>query len=1010
MSPGHIQPSYADHARSAAERRERFTGTLTEVLAEMSNLAERIFMASSKEEKASFREQMEELEEKEAEVRAILAKTESELNLSRNRNIVDPGNDSHIQFSQQQATQRLLPSNIPKYNNDKLIEDFMGEFETALKIMGAAEEQYVEALKCSLSSQPILRNVVDDLGPVSYPKAKADLIAFIVGPQGSLQRERELEELLPLPKQSVRVFVAEFIHLASHAVENPNSQHVINLLLKKIPIDYQKTLIVEWAKNPEITLKDMALLVNALEVNGMGGMWPVYPRVHSVPTGGHPVTTGKFCSFHQSTSHSNEECIAKPKPSPTSAPLKPPTPPTYHNQSQANSNRTEPNRRAYRVALTENSPGDMPILVNGAQLWGIADFGADISLIAEDAAEIARVSQHEGCLKIQLAIPDHGVTLQRYCEATVQKNKAIHTAKLWIVPDADFQVLLGRDVLPHLGVTISGLSVNFPMTSDSLQLENPKSRIELLELAEVKPDEPDENILKQLQPLIEKNKSLSEDSACTNPMAIVRIPTMAHGPIFKRQPSVPLALRPLVDEKIDELLRKGVIEQVSGNCDYAHPLVIVPKTTVNGMVTAIRMCIDPRLLNPLIIAPPYEIPLIDDIFLEFTDCVIFSTLDLVDGYHQINLEQDHKQLTAFFWKNTRYQYIRCPFGLKHATSEFQRIMRNMLQHIPSVIIYVDDIMIASKTKQDHVDTLKEVLSCLTENNLRVNFTKSKIAVTQCRVLGFHISERGVSPDPARLEAIAEYPKPVLVKDLQRFLGMVNYLRKHTPDLAKTTANLEKERSSIKLYVEWNATLEQEFSDTKTAICNAVTLAHPNLKEEFIVDVDASDNALGVVIFQDHGVIGCYSRVLSNAERKYSTNGKELLAILFGLQKGRHLLLGRKVKLHTDHKPLTCLLSQKHLTPTLAGWIDVLGEFDLEVTYMPGIKNIAADALSRCGTYPVVRSVCMIETIDDLEIRERIQLARKIHESAHLAPKSIVAILKQQGFVWAGMNKDCRKRM
>ena len=250
MTPEQM-PSSVDHARSAAERRERFTGTLAEVLAEMSEVAEMIFLASSKEEKTRLREKLGDLQERESELNELLDRIGKEISITQNRYITShtsPGNCASSQNSQN--IQRLLPSNIPKFNNEKLIEDFISEFETALSIMGASESQYVDALKCALSSQPILRNFVEDLGFVPYSRAKTDLIAFVVGPRGSAERERELEELFPVPKQSVRIFVAEFIHLASHAVENPNSQHVINLLLKKIPLDYQKTLIVEWAKNP----------------------------------------------------------------------------------------------------------------------------------------------------------------------------------------------------------------------------------------------------------------------------------------------------------------------------------------------------------------------------------------------------------------------------------------------------------------------------------------------------------------------------------------------------------------------------------------------------------------------------------------------------------------------------------------------------------------------------------------------------------------------------------------
>ena len=269
-----------------------------------------------------------------------------------------------------------------------------------------------------------------------------------------------------------------------------------------------------------MTLKDMALLVNALEVNGMGGLYPIYPRVQTGNSG----NTRKFCSYHQTTSHNSDECTQKLKIS-TTAPIIQPS----HSQNQTPAiNQNEPNRRAYRVALPESSPDNMPILVNGAQLWGIPDFGADVSLISEKTAKYAKVLQLPGQLDIQLAIPGHGVTLNRYCEATIQKDNVIHAAKLWIVPEAEFHVLLGTDVLPHLGVSISGLSLSFSLTSKSFPTKPP----DLILQHQSSPPLVDPHLetngkVGKKVDLSESSKPLQEKKICAfnNPNSLVRIQT-----------------------------------------------------------------------------------------------------------------------------------------------------------------------------------------------------------------------------------------------------------------------------------------------------------------------------------------------------------------------------------------------------------------------------------------------------------------------------------------------------
>lgn len=983
---------------------EHFSEKLAELRKEKTTTAILLLNPQDAAHEMQLEQRMAQLEDMERKVERVLQCLDAEHNLPK-KDTLNSRNNNTAEYS----NTKINIASIPQFNRG-YIEEYFEELQIALSLMDTPKNKYVEALKLGLKD-PILRKMVEDLGAVTFEEAKVALINFLVGPKGCAEREKELEDLLPISGQSVRHFAAEFMRLAERAVNDPNSNHVLNLLTKRIPVPFQQAVIGERAKKTDFKLRNMVDLISALEANGLSGTYPkvVTPPPKPESALAAPITTApppprKFCTFHQSGTHSTEECNSKPAN--FSAPQQTPT--ALAPETQRN-NRTD-NRRAFRVALVEEASGDMPMLVNGVPMWGIVDSGAEISMISGEMAKLANCPVQEGRITVELAIPGFKVELTRFCTPDIQKGSITCQSKLWIVDQAAFGVLLGRDLLPKLGLAITGMSVTFPSSLSHESHERPSDRLSTIEeLPSEKEEELSrdrEEIINSVQQEMARNRRIPEDASCSNPRAIITIPTSEHKPVFKRQPPIPRAYKALVDQKIQELLHKNIIELADESCGYAHPLVVVPKKIEDGTVTSVRVCIDPRLLNPLIESPAYEIPLIEDILSEFAGCQFITTLDLADGYHQLPLLEEHKPLTAFFWNNQRYQYTRCPFGLKHATAEFQRIMKNLIGDIEGTFIYVDDIVVVSRDADKHGISLKHVIQRLTDNKLRINFAKSKIAVSSCKLLGFVVSPEGVMPDEEKIRAIVEYPRPKTLKDLQRFLGMLNYLRKHIPNLAQLTT-FETIRMSDQDLI-WDEDAEREFMQAKKAVASAIQLVHPCFGEPFEVETDASDNGLGAVIYQKHGVIACYSRTLTKAEHNYSTNAKELLAILFALQKGRQILLGSRIKLHTDHKPLTYLMSQKVLTPTLAGWIDAISEFDLEVEYKPGSQNVVADALSRSNPHSSPRSICMVEVVDSTEDETNIDHARRIHETAHFAPKSIVAILKQQGLIWKGMNADCRR--
>lgn len=429
-----------------------------------------------------------------------------------------------------------------------------------------------------------------------------------------------------------------------------------------------------------------------------------------------------------------------------------------------------------------------------------------------------------------------------------------------------------------------------------------------------------------------------------------RIRTADNIPIHTKSYKYPQIFENEVQEQVRKMLNDGIIrESIS---PYTSPVWVVPKKADASGKKKFRLVIDYRKLNEKTINDRYPIPEITDILDKLGRACYFSTIDLVSGFHQIQLENEDIEKTAFSVNGGKYEFTRMPFGLKNAPATFQRVMDCILRECIGkfCFVYMDDIIIFSPSLQQHKNDLSKILGKLKDANLKIQLDKCEFFRKEVQFLGHTVTENGVKPNSDKIKAISSWPIPRTEKDLRQFLGILGYYRRFIKDFAKLVkplTNLLRKDTEIIITPE----IIECFEKCKKILTLDPILIHPDFSKEFILTTDASDFAIGAVLSQ--GTIGkdrpiAYaSRTLNKTEERYSTIEKELLAIVWAIKEFRHYLYGRKFKLYTDHQPLTYSLTNAN--NKIIRWRLALEEFDYEIIYKPGKQNVVADALSRIKT-------------------------------------------------------------
>ena len=395
-----------------------------------------------------------------------------------------------------------------------------------------------------------------------------------------------------------------------------------------------------------------------------------------------------------------------------------------------------------------------------------------------------------------------------------------------------------------------------------------------------------------------------------------------------------------------EMERQGIVRR--SDSSWASPLHMVRKADGSW-----RPCGDFRRLNLQTKPDLYTCPNIGDLTARLAGCRVFSKLDLRKGYHQIPVRAEDICKTAIITPFGLWEFRRLPFGLRNAGQAFQRMMDRILAGLDYAFVYLDDVLIASRTHEEHQQHLREVLERFRQHGLVLNAEKCQLGVAELDYLGHHVSASGIKPIMDKVAAIKKFPRPDTVRQLQTFLGMVNFYRRFLPKAAmvlKPLTDILKGEARGKL--TWTVEMETAFQRGKEAVCQAAELAHPHPKAELSLAVDASESHVGAVLQQrwegELRPLAFFSVRLDNAQRKYSAFDRELLAVYLGIRHFKWLLEGRNFHVLTDHKPLTFALHR--ITDAWSArqqrQLSFIAEFTSDLRHVAGKTNVVADALSR----------------------------------------------------------------
>ena len=413
--------------------------------------------------------------------------------------------------------------------------------------------------------------------------------------------------------------------------------------------------------------------------------------------------------------------------------------------------------------------------------------------------------------------------------------------------------------------------------------------------------------------------------------------------------------------EIEKLAEAGVIEP--SNSPWSSPISIAVKKD-----NSIRICLDFRKINSLTRKDAKSIPNIEEMFDTLSGKRIFSSLDLLQGFHQIPLSNSCKEYTAFTAGNLGfYQYTRMPFGLCNATATFQRTMETVLQDLLRAIclVYIDDVVVYSDTAYEHLKNLDIVFNRLHQHGLRLKPSKCVLFRNKLNFLGHTISDEGISKDQSKVEAIKVWKEPTSVRELRSFMGLTGFLRRFIAGYATIAQPLtdllsgysnkkgskQQNKKLEKTQWHWGKQQQHAFDILKKKISEDVTLAYADFSKKFRLSTDASRTGLGAVLEQQHESgwrpVAFASRRTTGAERNYATHKLEFLALRWAIcDKFKDYLSGTEFEVFTDNNPLTHVWANAKLDATAQRWVASLESFNFKVFYRPGKNNVVADSLSR----------------------------------------------------------------
>jgi len=609
------------------------------------------------------------------------------------------------------------------------------------------------------------------------------------------------------------------------------------------------------------------------------------------------------------------------------------------------------------------------IKVNGQASTALIDTGSDLSLIrADQYIKLGTPKLKYKEIKFCGVGSDENKTLGEFC-SDVEIDGNHYNITFHVVSDTltKHSIIIGTNFLDSVSVLIEGhknISIRQPQkTSESESVPevfaiNCIREVNEIDLSHIPCRElrnTVENMINNYNPVKSREVSIEMNLVLKD-----------SEPVYQRARRLSPRDRTEVDAQVSEWLREGIIQPSLS--EYASPVVLVQKK--NGKT---RLCVDYRKLNKKVIKDRYPLPLIEDQIDALQEAVIFTTLDLKNGFFHVPMGESSRQYTAFVIPTGQYEFRYVPFGLCNSPAIFQRYINTIFRELIDekiVLAYMDDLIIPSADLNSGVNNLARVLSVAEEYGLKINWEKCTFLQSRIEFLGYIIEAGNIYPSEKKTKAVMKFPGPTNVKRVQSFLGLTGYFRKFIPNyslIARPLTNLLKSNSEF----VFGENERLAFNQLKFALSNKPVLQLYKATLETELHTDASMHGYGAILLQRNDKDGLFHPVYyasgktTTAESKYSSYELEVLAIIKALRKFRVYLLGISFKIITDCQAFSLTMSKKDLCVRVARWALLLEEFHYTIEHRPGRNMLHVDALSR---NPLPTNMVIDESTESLHAR------------------------------------------
>lgn len=961
----------------------------------------------------------------------------------------------------------VVPPNLPTINfansGSMSVYDFLDIFEARLVSVDCSSRFWPQLLLNCVPCDDLatLHWLKEGIIQLPWPEARIAFIAHFDSPNAQRRYLRDFHAVRMIENESFIHFCDRYRMLAERARVDVNDIDCRDRFLACLPPALTQNLLLSAYNattfsalaDQAIALEAMLASIEAYSVSNTSKL-PLPTAAASVSS--FPSPGSLFCRYCKSKDHYIEDCKKRAAKNAASSSFRPNSSsshgnsPTFRANSFRGSSDSKPSPANPTIALvatpedavnsqdvlnapvcasitsspSSNNSNSVPIsnfpdlisfpfLVNAHEITAHLDTGSQISILDTRLAQELNLKIVPSSLLLEQA--QHGATMS---VVGVVENLSVALNSFsflqnFIVANLQsrFRCILGMDVFKKLNLFIGGFPscINKSDSEDDLSLVQPSLD------SEAPPSvEDSEFILSRIQPLLSVNAA-TVSHFCNLPNSVVTLPTADHMPSWVSQYSLPRNLHSVVEEQIQSWLDSGVIVPTSPGCSWNSPLLVVKKQLNPLSPIKFRVCIDPRHLNAKLAEDKFPIPILRTLLDLTSGASIFSSLDLAASYHQFLIHEDDQVKTSFTWKNNQFMFQGAPFGLKTLTSVFQRVMRQLFSDFPFVINFIDDILVFSPNLDLHASHLEAVINRLTSANLTLNVAKCKFGFSKIRILGHFLSAQGIAVDFEKFPNVESFPIPTSKRDLQSFLGLLNYFRDFIPQFAFIAQPLNAIREEDKICLLWNDQHQRSFLLLKEALMRAPILSFPDYDMPFYVATDASSFAIGATLFQcdelnfsieNRRFIKFASRSLRAHELKYPASKRELLAIVFALQKFNDYLCGQAFTVVTDHKPLSFLFSQKHLSELQYSWLETILKHNFEIVYCPGHLNVLPDLLSRLYPDASLSNTLSMETHSPSATAAAIAAPQSSDELASsLSDDESLSLLPSDDFLFADPSED-----